>query len=445
MAETPISAAETALEGQKLGALQYRVLALCTLVQICDGYDIGAIGNAAPALRQAWNIAPASFAQAFVWSSIGIMVGALSSGPIGDRLGRKPLLLASLAVFGIASLASAFTGSIFELTVLRFFTGIGIGGAMPGTVALMGDYTPARSRVTMIMITFTGAPFGGFLGGQIVALMLPHFGWQSIFWLGGGVPLVMLVALALWMPESPRFLLAKRHASPREAALLARLGIGPDAARQGGVVDVATRNPVTMMFTDGYGFRTICLWVMFFANLLDMFLLGYWLPSVLSLLGFSPADAVFAASLRDLGAMAATLYLGPMIDRFGHWVLAAHLACGIGAIAALALLTMPHPVMLAVILGTGLFTTGSQTGSNAVAGTLYPARMRTTGIGWALGVGRLGGIAGPAIGGFLLAAGWPPTQIFLSACFFALVAAIAAAMLRPEPRSARVLAAESAE
>jgi AAHS family 4-hydroxybenzoate transporter-like MFS transporter len=195
-----------------------------------------------------------------------------------------------------------------------------------------------------------------------------------------------------------------------------------------------------MMFADGYGFRTICLWVMFFANLLDMFLLGYWLPSVLGLLGYAPAEAVFAASLRDLGAMAATLYLGPLIDRFGNWVLAAHLACGIAAIAALALVSMPYPVMLAVILGTGLFTTGSQTGANAVAGTLYPARMRTTGIGWALGVGRLGGIAGPAIGGFLLSAGWPPTHIFLSACGFALLAAAAAAMLRRSPEAPRILA-----
>jgi MFS transporter, AAHS family, 4-hydroxybenzoate transporter len=441
MAEAPISAAEAALEGQRLGALQYRVLALCTLVQICDGYDIGAIGNAAPALRQAWNIAPASFAQAFVWSSIGIMVGALSSGPIGDRLGRKPLLLASLALFGLASLASALATSLGQLTALRFFTGIGIGGAMPGTVALMGDYTQGRSRVTMIMISFTGAPLGGLLGGQVIARMLPVFGWQSIFVLGGAVPLVMLLALALWLPESPRFLLAKgRAASPRHAALFARLGIGEHDAARGAAVDVATRNPIAMMFTDGYGFRTICLWVMFFANLLNMFLIGYWLPSVLNLLGYSPADAVFAASLRELGAMSSTLYLGPLIDRFGNWVLALHLACGIVFIAALALVSMPYPLLLIVITGSGLFTTGSQTGSNAVAGTLYPARMRTTGIGWALGVGRLGGIAGPAIGGFLLAAGLPPTRIFLSACGFALLASLAAAMLRKSPDAPRVLA-----
>jgi AAHS family 4-hydroxybenzoate transporter-like MFS transporter len=275
--------------------------------------------------------------------------------------------------------------------------------------------------------------------------MLPHFGWPSIFVLGGAVPLVMLPVLAAWLPESPRFLLAKGRIGPRHSALLARLGIGPEAAMRRTPVDVATRNPIRMMFTDGYGFRTICLWVMFFANLLDMFLLGYWLPSVLNLLGFSPADAVFAASLRELGAMASTLYLGPLIDRLGNWVLAVHFACGIVVIAALALVAMPYPLMLVVITGTGLFTTGSQTGANAVAGTLYPARMRTTGIGWALGIGRLGGIVGPAIGGFLLAAGLPPTRIFLSACGFALLAAVAAAMLRRRPAEADHLVAQTAE
>ena len=148
MAEAIQSSAEHTLENQRLGPLQIRVAALCTLVQICDGYDINSIGVAVPQLTHAWNLPGPAFTTAFVWSSIGILVGALSSGPIGDRTGRKPLLLTSIALFGLASLLTAYAGSLTMLAVLRFFTGVGIGGAMPGTVALTGDYTPQRWRAT---------------------------------------------------------------------------------------------------------------------------------------------------------------------------------------------------------------------------------------------------------------------------------------------------------
>src|ERR1700758_1629293 len=172
MAETPISAVETVLENQRLGALQFRVAALCTLVQMCDGFDINSIGWAVPSLIHTWHLPPPAFTTAFLWSSVGIMVGALSAGPIGDRAGRRPLLIASLLIFGLASLLSAFAGSMLILSVLRFFTGLGIGGAFPGAVTLAGDFAPRRLRATLIMATFTGAPIGGFLGGQLVALLL---------------------------------------------------------------------------------------------------------------------------------------------------------------------------------------------------------------------------------------------------------------------------------
>ena len=227
MAEMALSATESALENQRLGGLQIRVAALCTLVQICDGYDIGSIGVAVPALTHAWNLPGPAFTTAFLWSSIGIMVGALSAGPIGDRLGRRPLLLGSLTIFGVASLFSAFAGSLGVLSALRFFTGLGIGGAFPGAATLTGDYAPQRLRATMIMVTFTGAPLGGFVVGQAGALLLVRFGWPSLFVLGGLLPLLTVPVVAFWLPESPRFLAARGTLSPRQAALLQRLDIAP--------------------------------------------------------------------------------------------------------------------------------------------------------------------------------------------------------------------------
>src|SRR5580700_10829773 len=236
MADTAVSAVESALENQRIGGLQIRVAVLCTLVQICDGYDINSIAWSVPSLIDIWHLPPPAFTTAFLWSSIGILVGALSAGPIGDRVGRKPLLVVSLTIFGLASMASALVPSLFVLTVLRFFTGLGIGGAFPGAASLAGDYAPHRRRALIIMASFTGAPIGGFVGGQIVALLLPHFGWPVIFILGGVFPLLLVPALALWLPESPRFLAAKQNLSPRHAALLQRLDIAPG---QTGLVDLA--------------------------------------------------------------------------------------------------------------------------------------------------------------------------------------------------------------
>jgi MFS transporter, AAHS family, 4-hydroxybenzoate transporter len=443
MAEATLSSTEVTLENQRLGPLQIRVAALCTLVQICDGYDINSIGVAVPQLTHAWNLPGPAFTTAFVWSSIGILVGALSSGPIGDRVGRKPLLLASIAIFGLASLLTAFAGSLTMLAVLRFFTGLGIGGAMPGTVALTGDYTPQRWRATVIMATFTGAPIGGFVCGQVAGLLLPSFGWPGIFIVGGIVPLLILVALALWLPESPRFLAAKGSLSPREAALLQRLDIRP--GQSAATLDLANGNPITMLFGRGYALQTVLLWIIFFCSLMNLFLFAYWLPQVLHLTGLTPAEAARASSYRDLGAIFAVLYLGLLIDKHGpERALALHYAAGIVFIGAIALFAMPYALLAAVIFFSGMTIIGSQTGANATAGALYPARMRTSGIGWALGIGRLGGIAAPALGGYLLSIGLPPREIFLSACGFALIAAIATALLVFRGERATVLTAQEA-
>jgi MFS transporter, AAHS family, 4-hydroxybenzoate transporter len=174
----------------------------------------------------------------------------------------------------------------------------------------------------------------------------------------------------------------------------------------------------------------VLLWIIFFCSLMDLFPFGYWLPEVLHLTGMTPAEAARAASFRALGAMFAVLYLGLLIDRFGpERALAWHYAAGAVFTALISLLAMPYALLVAVIFFSGMTTTGSQTGANGTCGKLYPARMRTTGLGWALGVGRLGGIAAPPLGGYLLIIGMQPRSIFLSACGFAVIAAIATALL----------------
>jgi MFS transporter, AAHS family, 4-hydroxybenzoate transporter len=442
MAQAALSAAEAALENQRIGALQIRVAALCTLVQICDGYDLNSVAWAVPSLIRQWHLPPSMFAMAFLWSSVGILVGALSAGPIGDRFGRRPLLLGSLTIFGFASLLSATSGSLGMLSLWRFFTGLGIGGGFSGAAALSGDYAPHRLRATMIMVTFTGAPIGGFVGGQIVALLLAHFDWPVIFILGGVFPLVLVPALALWLPESPRFLAARENLSPRHAALLRRLDIVPT---QSDSVDIARGNPVRMLFGRDYALQTILLWIVYFCSLLNLFLFAYWMPTVLNMIGYSPAQSVFASSMRDFGAIFAVLYLGLAIDRIGpERTLALHYAAGAVFIGVIALVALPYAMLLIMTFLAGATIIGSQTGANGTCGKLYPARMRTSGLGWALGIGRLGGVAAPLLGGYLLSRGLAPTHIFLSACVFALIAAAATALLAFRGSRVRVAGVEEA-
>jgi AAHS family 4-hydroxybenzoate transporter-like MFS transporter len=372
-----MAAVENALENQRIGSLQIRVALLCGLVQMCDGYDLNSIAFAVPSLIKVWGLPPPAFTLVFLWSSIGIMAGALSAGPIGDRVGRKPLLVASLTIFGIASVLSAFAGSLETMAVWRFFTGVGIGGGFSGAASLTGDYTPQRRRALMIMASFTGAPLGGFLGGQIVALwLLPTFGWQSIFIAGGLFPLVLVVALLFWLPESPRFLLARGRLSARDEALLRRLDVSTVTGR-GHRLDVAEGKPVRLLFSKGYALQTILLWIIYFCSLMNLFLFGYWMPTVLKLIGMTPEQAVFASSFRDFGACFAVLYLGWAIDRFGpERTLALHYAVGTLFIGVIALVSMPYALLLGAAFFAGLTITGSQTGANGACGKLYPARMR---------------------------------------------------------------------
>jgi AAHS family 4-hydroxybenzoate transporter-like MFS transporter len=445
MAQMASSATEHALENQRLGSLQIRVAVICGLIQMCDGYDVGSIGWSVPSLTHAWHVAPSAFALAFLWSNIGVMAGALAAGPIGDRIGRKPLLLISLALFGLASLASAFSPSLGFLAGTRFFTGAGIAGGFAGTVALTGDYTPQRLRAMMIMLTFTGAPIGGFLGGQVVALLLHMgFAWPIIFIIGGVFPLVLMAIAALWLPESPRLLAARANLAPRHQALLQRLDIAPKS-EEAHAIDIARGNPIKMLFGEGFALQTTLLWIIFFCSLLNLFLFIFWLPEVLHLIGMTPAQAVFATSLQALGGIAAVLYLGWAIDRFGtRRSLAWHYAAGIVFVALISLFVLPYLALLAVVFLSGVTVIGSQTGLNAACGKLYPARMRTSGYGFATGVGRLGGIAAAPLGGFLLARGLPPTYVFLSACLFAAIAAVATAFLAlPGRQTSRIAAMQT--
>src|SRR5262249_42417746 len=323
------SQVEEALENQPFGGLQLRVVLLCALVQAFDGFDLGTIGMAAPSPSKAWGGPPPPFTIAFGMFSGGLLFGALLSGSLCDRFGRKPLLVLSTCFIGVFSVLSVFAWSVPSITAMRFLTGIGIGGAMPATVALTADYSPISRRGTLLMLMFCGNTIGGFLGGQLVAQILPIFGWQSIFLAGGIPPLALLLILIVWLPESPALLIAHRPDTSATQEILRKVGVSAQAAATK-LVDVAKGNPVQQLFTGGLALTTALVWVVFFANLLNMYLFSYWMPTVLNLSGLKPEIAVFYASMFSLGGILSCLLLGPMIDRFdAPKVLACSFASGV--------------------------------------------------------------------------------------------------------------------
>jgi AAHS family 4-hydroxybenzoate transporter-like MFS transporter len=407
----------------RLSGLQWRVAFLCMLAQIFDGFDISSISMAAPALIKAWGVPPPSLAPTFVMSSVGIMIGALSSGPVGDRIGRKPVLIASLFVLGLSSLGCTQVTTVSQLVWLRLITGMGIGMLLPATVALSSDYLPEKIRAAVVMIVFTGAPLGGFAGKMIVAELLPIYGWPSIFWIGGIAPLALIPVLLLWQPESPFFLLKRGRLDAVAQENLERMGI--DLVGHQSCAAAATGNPVSGLFKEGLTATTILVWIMFFSNLLSMYLIGYWMPTILSLSGLKPADAVFASSFGDAGPLVSIFMVAPLSVRFGAThVIQVFLFLGIIFIGIVGLMHLPYAALITVIFLIGWCTVGSQTGLNGMVGALYPAHIRNTGMAWALGIGRLGAIVGPYLGGLLLGAGLPPRQIFLMACVTASIATL---------------------
>ncbi|HEX4271626.1 MAG TPA: MFS transporter [Rhizomicrobium sp.] len=396
-------AAQAGIAAHGAQALPLRIAALCALTQIFDGYDNHAIGLAAPAIARAWSLTPAALSNTFVLSGLGILIGSIIAGPLGDRLGRKPLIIAGLALAGTASLASAWAGSLAMLALARLVTGFGIGATLPTTVALLSDCAPQKSRANIVMFMYAGNTLGGFLGGQVAGLLLPHWGWPSLFVVGGLGPLALIPVLIALLPGASRL--------PGDAPVAA----------------TGAWHPITRELAG----RTFRLWTIFFANMLSMALLTYWLPSILNLMGLAPSQSAFAASAASAGGLAATLPLAWFSSRYGSAVtLAVSLAAGGIFIALISLAGLSGPLLLAAIFGAGGCTFGCQLAANGVAATAYPARIRATGVGWALGIGRIGAFAGPALAGILTAMDWSPRIAILAGSIAALIAAVAATGLR---------------
>jgi AAHS family 4-hydroxybenzoate transporter-like MFS transporter len=427
----------SAIDGARFGPFQFRIAALCALIAGLDGFDTQAIAYVAPSIGEAWGLDKAAFGPIFGSGLLGLTIGAFLLSPIADRVGRKAVILFCTSVFGLFALLTARAANMEQLLAYRLLTGIGLGGAMPNLIAITNEYAPSRLKATLVTVMFCGFPLGSTIGGAISAPLIARFGWEAVFVLGGVLPVILLPVLWLALPESARFLAMRQDAEARLGPILTRIdpslapsifiaqvrGEAPDRTRQ--------HFPVIELFHEGRGRTTVLLWLAFFMNLLVMYFLVNWLPSLLRGLGLPLSIAIISTAVLNLGGVVGAIVLGRLIDkREPALILGLAYAASALFIVMVAYAGANVALLLAGAALAGFGVVGGQIGLNAVAASTYPTAVRATGVGWALGVGRIGSIVGPVAGGALLALGWTSQQLILTAVIPALIAAVAVFLLR---------------
>ena len=420
------------IDRQPVGGFQIKLLFICAAVLFLDGFDTQAIGYVAPALAKEWHLGKGALGPVFSAGLFGLMIGALIFGPLADRVGRKRIIIFSTVAFGIGAFATAFAQDVTTLMTIRFLTGLGLGGAMPNAVALTSEYNPHRRRATMVMIMFCGFSIGAALGGLLAADLIPRLGWRSVFIVGGIAPLLLVPALAWRLPESVRFLATTGRAPARVTELLKRISpntvFAPNARFIVQEVHLAGI-PVVHLFREGRAAVTLLLWVVFFMSLLDLYFLASWLPTVIHDLGATVSLAVVIGSLLQVGGVVGTFALGSVIDRFSFRALALVYFGAVFAVGAIGQLGHSAVLVSIAIFAAGFCVVGGQIAANALTAGFYPTSVRASGVGWALGIGRIGSIVGPLVGGVLLAEKWSTSAVFIAAAAAALCAALAALVL----------------
>lgn len=424
----------TLIDRNRLSRLQVVVILLCGLIAILDGLDTQAIAFVAPVVARDWGLDVSAFGPVFGSGLLGLMIGALVFGPVADHVGRKRVLIGATLWFGAFAALTAHAGSMAELLAYRFVTGIGLGAALPNVIALTSEYAPVRSRATIVTVMFCGFPLGAVLGGLASAKLIAAYGWPAVFYMGGILPLILAPALALWLPESIRFLVQRGAEPKRVAAICGRIDrAGAYEAGQRFVIEDRKLEglPIKHLFREQRGWGTAALWLVFFCNLLLIYFLINWLPSLLREAGLSLDRAIVGTVALNAGGIVGGLALGRLIDRRGPFgVLGGAYLAGALLIALIGSLDTSVGAMMAVIALTGFCVLGTQFGINALAASYYPTSIRSTGVGWALGIGRIGSIVGPVLGGVVIALDWSIPQLFLLTAVPALVAALGVLMLK---------------
>ncbi len=422
------------IDSAPLSRFQILIFVLCGLVALLDGFDAQAIAFTAAAMADEFKMPVTAFGPIFGAGTAGLALGAIMLPPFADRFGRRYQIILATLIFGLFSLATVWVQSFGALAALRFLTGIGVGAAVPNLVPLACEYAPQRMRAMLITVVTASWPLGAVIGGAISAKLIPAHGWQSVYYLSGLTPLALAAVLFLALPESIRFMVKRGDKPQAIASILGRIepGISFSAddrfvlAEEGGVNGFAVKK----LFGEGRAAVTILLWIPFFMNFLVLFFMFNWLPPLIRQTGLPIERAILGAVVFNLGGIVGGVVLGRMMDKFGNFiVIGTAYVFAAFFVGAVGLVTFSPPLLMTMLALAGACTVGTQVCGNALAASLYPTAMRATGVGWAYGIGRVGSIAGPVMGGILITQQWDMRSLFLIAAVPLACAAVALAGL----------------
>ncbi|KIL98099.1 4-hydroxybenzoate transporter [Paramagnetospirillum magnetotacticum MS-1] len=402
MTQTNTLNIQTFLNESRFSPYQWAVFALCFFVVLLDGFDTAAIGYIAPSLLKEWGIAKPALGPVLSAALFGLAAGALSAGPLADRFGRRLVLTGATLLFALASLGSSYAGSLDALTVLRFVTGIGLGAAMPNAVTLISEYCPDQRRSLLTNAMFAGFPLGAALGGFLAAWMIPQWGWRSVLVLGGIAPLALVVLMLTALPESIRYMVARKKPTEHIRKVLARISAAAAAAQDFVMTETAAKTPagkagLGVVLSRSYLVGSMMMWLAYFMGLVIFYGLINWMPLLLKDAGLDPKSATLISALFPLGGVGA-IFFGWLMDRANGnkviaagYVLTALLIFGIGQAVG------NVGILVALVLVAGTLMNTAQSSMPALAAGFYPTSGRATGVAWMLGMGRFGGIAGSTL------------------------------------------------
>lgn len=399
---------------------QIMIIALCMLVTLLDGFDQFSLGFVAPALKAEWHLSAQQLSYIFTASVLASVAGVLG-GPLADRIGRRWLVIGSTAAFGVFTLLSCTATSADQFFVWRALTGLGLGAAVPNVIALCAELSPKRTRSTVVVVLICAVPFGAALAGFVSAQLLPLYGWRSLYIAGGLAPCLAALLLIALLPESIR-MLALRNTAASQASILALLRkIRPDWTAPASAIfyvpeEGLARNPVGRLFEKGRAAGTLLLWLIMAMNILEITFLGVWLPSLIIRSGLDGSVPSHVTSVMLIGATIGSVVVGRIVDRLGNFsiLVPVHLA-GAVAVASMGFAMGNVGAMYVAAFLIGIFVNGGQGGADGMLTAFYPTSIRSTGISWALGAGRLASTAGPLLGGLMLSLGFSTQAIFVLA------------------------------